>query len=273
VTALLEIGADVEWTDGVAAASARAAVRPGSGRLADLVEWLAATQGAFPPARPQRIRCLVLGPVDDAVAELAASLDVGLRPVEEGSDPAEALAAGIAAADHEIEAGADLLILAAVDAGSAAATAMAILTDAEPVALLPRGAEAVDTSSWIARAVELRDERRRIRPLRSRPDELMAALGSPVLAAAAGIALRAASRRTPVVLDGTAAVVAGLLCVDLQSRARRWWQVADTSSDPVHARAVEEFGQRPVLDLATGSGSGLAGLLAVTVLRAAAASA
>jgi nicotinate-nucleotide--dimethylbenzimidazole phosphoribosyltransferase len=150
---------------------------------------------------------------------------------------------------------------------------MAILTDAEPVALLPRGAEAVDTSSWIARAVELRDERRRIRPLRSRPDELMAALGSPVLAAAAGIALRAASRRTPVVLDGTAAVVAGLLCVDLQSRARRWWQVADTSSDPVHARAVEEFGQRPVLDLATGSGSGLAGLLAVTVLRAAAASA
>jgi nicotinate-nucleotide--dimethylbenzimidazole phosphoribosyltransferase len=97
---------------------------------------------------------------------------------------------------------------------------------------------------------------------------LLAALGSPLVAAAAGFALRAASRRTPLLLDGTAPLAAALLCVDTQSRAREWWQVADTSPDRAHARVLERLELRPLLDLGAG-GDGTAGLLAVAVLRAA----
>jgi NaMN:DMB phosphoribosyltransferase len=50
----------------------------------------------------------------------------------------------------------------------------------------------------------------------------------------------------------------------------RWWRVADTAADPVHARAVAELADRPVLDLGTTLDDGTAGLLAYAVLRAAA---
>jgi nicotinate-nucleotide--dimethylbenzimidazole phosphoribosyltransferase len=267
---LLELGADVDWTDAEAAAAARAQVRPGSARLGELVEWLAATGGRFPPVLPTRPRCIVIGEVDDAVAELADSLDIGVRGVELPGDAATAYGEGMKVADDEVDSGADLIVLAADDATNAAAVAVGILTGAEPVALLPRGPSAVDTQAWVARAEELRDTRRRVAPLRSRPDELLAALESPGLAAAVGFLLRAAGRRTPLVLDGTGAVAAAMFCYDVQTRIARWWQVADTSTDRVHQRVIEELAVRPLLDLGTSRGDGTAGLLAVAVLRAAA---
>jgi nicotinate-nucleotide--dimethylbenzimidazole phosphoribosyltransferase len=160
-------------------------------------------------------------------------------------------------------------VLGGQDDTPAPAALVSVLTGAEPVALLPRGADATDTERWIADAARLRDLRRCIVQLRPRPDELLAELGSPVVAAAAGFALRAAGRRTPLVLDGTPALAAGLLCADTQPRAREWWQVADTSSDRAHARAVEQLELQPLLDLRAGTGDGSAGLLAVAVLRAA----
>jgi nicotinate-nucleotide--dimethylbenzimidazole phosphoribosyltransferase len=269
MTALIELGAAVGWPDGEAATAARAAIDARTGRLAELVEWYAAARGGFPPGMPHRVRCLTLGPASGPVAELAAALDVGVREVESPADPADAFGAGRAVADDEIEAGADLIVLAGRDDTLAPAVLIGLLTGAEPVALLPRGADAVDSQRWIAQAGQLRDTRRRVAPLRTRPDELLAALSSPVVGVAAGIALRAAARRTPVVLDGTAVLAAALLCVDSQSKARRWWQVADVSPDRSHARAVEQLALRPLLDLGTRLGDGTAGLLAVAVLRAA----
>ncbi|MDT4911032.1 MAG: nicotinate-nucleotide--dimethylbenzimidazole phosphoribosyltransferase [Pseudonocardiales bacterium] len=267
---LLELGVDVDWTDADAAAAARARARAGSGRLADLVEWLAATEGRFPPSLPSRARCIVVGSVEDSVAELADSLQIGVRGIDVPADPTAAFTAGTTAADDEVDAGADLVVLAADDATNASAVAVGLLTGAEPVALLPRGAAAVDTRAWVVRAEDLRDARRRVAPLRSRPDEFLMALESPMFAAAVGFVLRAAGRRTPLILDGTGAVAAALFCFDIQTRVARWWQFADTSTDRIHQRVVDELTVRPLLDLGTSRGDGTAGLLAVAVLRAAA---
>jgi len=207
VTALLEVGAGVGWPDIDAAAVARRTpTRPG--RFAELVEWLAGVQGRFPPERPDRVRAFVLGPLGRPVAELAERYDVGLRSGDLDADATKAFAQGVDAADREIDEGADLLVLAARDDTSAPNVLISVLTDAEPVALLPRGAEAVDSERWVAAAEELRDGRREVAELRSRPDELLAALGSPLIAASAGFALRAAARRTAVVLDGNAVLAA-----------------------------------------------------------------
>ena len=268
MTALLEVGTGVGWPDLDAAAEARQVpTRPG--RFAELVEWLAGVQGRFPPEQPQRVRGLLLGPISDAVAELAARRDVGLRSSDLDTDATKAFAQGVDAADREIDEGADLLVLAGRDATSAPAVLVSVLTGAEPVALLPRGAGAVDSAQWIAAAEELRDGRRAVAELRSRPDELLAALGSPVVAAAAGFALRAAARRTGVVLDGDAVLAAALLCIDSQPRAREWWQLADTATGRAPARVIDRLERTPLLDLRTGNGDGAAGLLAVEVLRAA----
>ena len=267
MTALLEVGTGVGWPDSDAAAEARR-MPTRSGRFTELVEWLASVQGQFPPERARRVRGLLLGPITEPVAELAEQHGVGLRSCDLETDATKAFAQGVDAADREIDEGADLLVLAGRDDTSAPAVLISVLTDAEPVALLPRGADAIDTERWVAAAEELRDGRRELVDLRSRPDELLAALRSPVIAAAAGVALRAAARRTAVVLDGHAALAAALLCVDSQPRAREWWQLADTSADPLAARVADRLERAPLLDLRAGNGDGTAGLLAVDVLRA-----
>jgi nicotinate-nucleotide--dimethylbenzimidazole phosphoribosyltransferase len=268
VTALLEVGTGVGWPDGDAAAEARRTpMRPG--RFAELVEWLASMQGRFPPERARRTRGVLLGPISAPVAELAERHDVGLRTCDLDADPTKAFAQGVDVADREIDEGADLLMVAGRDDTAASTILISVLTDAEPVALLPRGADAVDTERWVAAAAQLRDGRREVVDLRSRPDELLAELGNPVIAAAAGLALRAAARRTPVVLDGPAVLAAALLCVDSQPRARDWWQIADTSAERSAIRVTERLERTPLLDLRVGDGDGTAGLLAIDVLRAA----
>ena len=269
MTALLELGAEVGWVDADAAGAAREHAGAHLGRLGELIEWVCATQGQFPPRGLRRIRCVLLGAVAPHVAELASTLAIGIHAIALPADPAAAFTTGTAAADAEIESGTDLLVLAGVDETTAPATLVGVLTDTEPVALLPRGVAARDSASWIARAEALRDARRAAQRVRTRPDMLLAAVASPVLAAAAGVALRAAARRTPVVLDGTPALAAGLLCLDIQPRASQWWQLADTSPDRVHRRAVERLELRPLLDLGTDASDGSAGLLAAGLLRAA----
>lgn len=269
MTALLEIGAGVGWPDGEAAGAARSGADARTGRLGELIEWFAGTRGSYPPAAPQRTRCVVLGPVAAGAADIAASLDVGVRGVDLPAGSTAGFALGAEVADAEIEAGTDLIVLTGRDETPAPTVLISLLTGAEPVALMPRGAAAVDTEGWMARAAQVRDARRRVAPLRARPDELLAALDSPVLAAAAGLAMRAAARRTPVVLDGIAVLAGAVLCVDSQPRARRWWQIADTSPERAHARAVEQLALPPLLDLGTRLDDGTAGLLAVAMLRAA----
>lgn len=270
MTALLEVGAAVEWPDlDASAAARRAATRPG--RFAELVEWLAGTQGRFPPQRPQRVRCVLLEPTPAATADLADRAGIGVRVLELSPDPGKAFAQGLDAADREVDEGADLLVLAGRDATPAPIVLASVVTGLEPVALLPRGADAVDTEGWIADAETLRDRRRELAAVRSRPDELLAATDSSVIGAAAGVLLRTAVRRTGVILDGIAAVAAALLCVDSQPRARQWWQLADTGNGRAQQKLVERLELTPLLDLGAGTGDGVAGVLAAELLCAAAA--
>lgn len=268
-TDLAALGAGIEWPDAEPSALARAADPGTNGRLANLVEWLAATQGRFPPHQPSRPRCIVVGEIGSPVRELAATLDVGVHELNIGDGVSAALAAGTGAADEEIESGSDLLVVAGPDSTVADAALVCVLTGAEPVALLPRGIDAVDTSTWIARAGAVRDTRRLVVDLADQPDELLAALDHPALATLAGIILRAASRRTAIVLDGAGALAAALLVHRIDARAAQWCRVADDDTDPVHGRAAREMDQQPLLMLGTSAGDGRAGLLTVPLLRAA----
>ena len=227
--------------------------------------------GALACGAPTRPRLVSRAPVTAAVAAVAESSGVGVDVVAiDSTEVAAAFASGVAAADVQVDAGTDVVVLADGTDSIAGAALVSIVTDAEPVALLPRGADAIDTEAWIERAAQLRDLRRTVRDHRHDPDELLAALGDTALATACGFVMRAIERRTAVVLDGTNAVAAAVLCHRTRERVGRWLRVADTSPDPVHLRAVSYLDQRPVLDLGTRHGDGLAGLLVIGVLRTAA---
>ena len=82
--------------------------------------------------------------------------------------------------------------------------------------------------------------------------------------------MRAAVRRTPLVLDGPAAAIGALVAYEAAPRAVRWWRAADQGADPVHELVLTRLGQEPLLGLQhRPRRRARAALLAVPVLRAA----
>src|SRR5262249_58518770 len=72
----------------------------------------------------------------------------------------------------------------------------------------------------------------RLKPrLRDGPT-MLAAVGGPALATAAGVLLGAAARRTPVLVDGPVGAAAALAARDYAVPVRLWCLLTDDSTDP-----------------------------------------
>jgi nicotinate-nucleotide--dimethylbenzimidazole phosphoribosyltransferase len=246
------------------------------GRLDELAVWLAAVQGAETARPPERVRLIVAGSDAGAATELAASLDVGVRrltpPVEVGAEMA--VRAGMDLVDDEVDAGADLLVVVAVDPASVAPAdaLVGLLTRKDAAAVTGRGAT-IDDARWMRRCATVRDTMRRGRPVLGDHLALLAAVGGSTLAATTGVLLQAAVRRTPVLLDGVVTAACALVAQRVAFRAVGWWAAAHRSPEPAHDLALDRLGLEPLLDLGVRAEDGTAALLAVPLVRAAALSA
>lgn len=181
-----------------------------------------------------------------------------------------AVAAGIAIADEEIDAGADLLVVGAIGIANTtpAAVLISVLTNTEPIKVVGRDTT-IDDDRWMRKATAVRDARLRAWPHRADPMQLLTVAGGADLAAMAGFLLRAAARRTPVLLDGLVVSAAAVVVHEEAPRAMRWWQAGQVSPEPAHAIALTQLGLEPILDLQISLGEGSGALVALLVLRAA----
>lgn len=281
MTDLVSLGADVDWPDHAAATAVRDAVGGRNsvrGRLDELAEWVAGAQGARPPHDFRRVRAVVFGTAEPGVAVVSAAdlVGAGVRAVpatgspepDPAADVTAAVAEGAALADAEIDAGADLLVVAYPGQHAGSAVLVSIVTNTEPVKVMPRGAH-LPPAEWMATAERVRDSRRRAFAHRDDPAALLRLVAGRDLAVVTGFVLQAAVRRTPVLLDGLQATVAAVLAYEAQPRAVRWWRAADLSPDPAHELAQVKLGMQPLLDLGMRRPDGTAGLLAAALLRAA----
>ena len=224
------------------------------------------------------------GAVVNVLAELAGAsvrvVDVGVgrpggRIDQEDALAADAVAqamqAGIAAADDEIDSGTDLAVVGDLGVGATtiAATLVSVITNTEPVKVVGRGT-GIDDDTWMRKATAIRDARLRAWEHRAAPMRLLATAGGADIAAMVGFLVQASVRRTPVVLDGAVATAAALVVQELQPRCVRWWRAGQRTSEPAQAVALRRLGLDPILDLGVEAGDGSGGLLAVPVLRAAA---
>ncbi len=299
---------DIGWPDH-AAESAAAEGAGQLGELDDLFRWICGRQGAHPPKPLQRPRLVVFA-ADHGVASagvsrhepgwagqaaaqirsgsagvsaLAERSGVGVRVVELAASAridvedalsevalASALADGRQWADDEIDAGADLLIVAAVGAGTttAASAVISLLSSIEPTRCVGRGS-GIDDAAWMRKASAVRDARLRARPHRSEPVELLRVAGGADLAAMAAFVLQAALRRTPVLLDGLAAAAAAMAVGSAVPRAASWWRVAQLTPEPAHEVAVAQLISPSPLTLSITTGDGTGGLLAFDLIQAA----
>jgi nicotinate-nucleotide--dimethylbenzimidazole phosphoribosyltransferase len=242
---------------------------PGLGRLGDLARWLAAAQGRWPPAEPVRIRAVLVGAADPALADLADLAGVGVRRLDPAAADLPASQAGqeaVEAVDAEVDQGANLLLVAATGAQVPATALAAVLTHLEPATAVGTG---LTDAEWASRVSAVRDLQRALRRQVGDPEALLSTVDSPELAALTGLLLQAAVRRTPVVLDGLAGCAAALVAESVAPAANGWWQLAGRSGSPAEDAALERLGLRALLDLGIDGGPGCSALLAVPLVRAA----
>ncbi len=186
------------------------------------------------------------------------------------TEVAAALAAGRAVADEEIDGGADLLVVGDMGIGNTtpATVLVATLTDTEPIKAVGRGT-GINDAGWVRKVAAIRDGMRRARRVAKDPVELLRVASGADIAAMAGFLAQAATRRTPVLLDGVVVTAAALVAEDMADGARAWWAAGHRSTEPAHGLALTRLGLEPILDLRMRLGEGSGALAALPVLRAA----
>ena len=182
----------------------------------------------------------------------------------------DAIAAGRAIADQEVDAGADLLISGDMGIGNTtpATVLIATLTGIEPAVAVGRGT-GVDDHGWMRKTTAVRDAMVRARPVAKDPIALLRTAGGADFAAMAGFLAQAAVRRTPVVLDGLIASAAALVAKRLAPGCEDWWVAGHLSTEPAQAAALRQLDMVPLVDMEMRLGEGSGAVTAVPLLRAA----
>lgn len=196
--------------------------------------------------------------------------DISVTDALTPEEAEQAVGAGIAIADEEIDAGADLLVPGDLGIGNTTPSAalVGLLTSNDAAAVTGRGT-GIDDATWMRKAAAVRDAMRRGRARLGDQQELLAAIGGADLAAMTGFLLQAANRRTPVVLDGLVSCAAALVAQRVAFRAAPWWVAGHRSVEPAQTLALQRLGLEPLVDLQLRLGEGTGALLAVPLLRAA----
>ncbi|MFJ8583411.1 nicotinate-nucleotide--dimethylbenzimidazole phosphoribosyltransferase [Streptomyces sp. NPDC093595] len=200
----------------------------------------------------------------------------GRIDVEDALTPEEAERAvrlGIDLADEEADSGTDLVVLGDLSVGGTtpASTLIAALCGTDASVVTGRGGAGIDDLAWMRKCAAVRDALRRARPVLGDQLELLAAVGGADLAAMTGFLLQSAVRRMPVILDGVVSAACALVAQRAAFRAPDWWLAGQVTGEPAQAKALDRMALNPLLDHGVTVGEGTGALLALPLVRAAAA--
>ncbi len=198
--------------------------------------------------------------------------DLSEKPAMSREEAAKAVLAGAGIARELIDSGVDLLITG--DMGIANTTPAACLIAAftgRPAEEVTGRGTGIDDDTWkrkvsvVSQALSLHS------PDPSDPIGVLASVGGLEHAALAGLILASAASRIPVVLDGVNADAAALVAHALAPFAVGYTIAGHLSVEPGAAAALARLGLQPLVDLDMRLGEGTGALLAVPIIRSAAA--
>lgn len=191
--------------------------------------------------------------------------------VEAAMTPAEvdaALALGASQARRAIDDGAEVLAIGEMGIGNTASSSLLLhRLAAVPLAECVGPGAGHDADGLARKTAAL--SRAAARTATDEPRRVLEEFGGLEIAAMAGVIHEAATRRTPVLVDGFIATAAALVAVRLQPAARRFCLFAHVSAEPAHRAMLAALEAEPLLELALRLGEGTGALLAVPLLRAA----
>lgn len=182
----------------------------------------------------------------------------------------QAIAAGRAIADAEVDAGADLLIAGDMGIGNTTPSAVLIaaITDREPVDLVGRGT-GIDDHAWMVKTAAVRDALFRVGTDCRDARALLRRAGGADLAAMAGFLAQAAVRETPVILDGVVVTAAALMAEHIAPGASQWWKAGHQSVEPAHKIALQALNLQPLITANMRLGEGSGAVTALPLIHAA----
>ena len=195
------------------------------------------------------------------VREPAMTKEEAHRCVETGMEAAEAI----------VSEGAKLLIIGEMGIGNTTASSamLAALTGADAEEVVGRGTGITGQARQhkvqvVKRALEAR------KPDPQDPMDVLEKVGGLEIGAMAGAVIGAASRQTPVLVDGLISTVAALLAVRLCPAVQNYLIAGHKSVEPGHAIALRVLDKEPLLDLSLRLGEGSGAAVAFPLVEAAA---
>ena len=300
--------ADAAAVDAVRARDAQLTKPAGSlGRLENIVEWLAAWQGAARPhvdsplvavfagnhgvvaqgvsPFPQSVTQAMVANFASggaAINQICRTFDLGLKvfelALEQPTDditqgPAldeKGCAATMAFGMEALASGADLLCLGEMGIGNTtvAAAIYHALYGGRPEDWVGRGT-GVDDKGLQRKARAVADAVALHREHLGDPLEVLRRLGGREIAAIAGAILAARIQRVPVLLDGFVVCAGAAILQALDPSALDHCMAAHVSAESAHARVLERLGKKPILDLGMRLGEGSGAAMAAGIVRAA----
>jgi nicotinate-nucleotide--dimethylbenzimidazole phosphoribosyltransferase len=243
-------------------AEGRAAVNQLAGvvgaRVAVLDVGVATDVPAHPALRSARVR--------------PGTADLTEGPAMAPEEAVRALLAGAGLVEELAAAGVDLVVTGDMGIANTTASAclIAVMTGASPEAVTGRGT-GIDDATLAVKQKVVADALARHAPAADDPLGALAAVGGLEHAALVGVILAAAAEGLPVVLDGVITDAAALVAVALCPDVAGYLIAGHRSVEPGATAALAHLGLRPLLDLDLRLGEGTGGLLAVPIVRAAAA--
>jgi nicotinate-nucleotide--dimethylbenzimidazole phosphoribosyltransferase len=277
------------------------------GRLEEIVEWLAAWQGAarphveaplvavfagahgvvargvspFPPSATQAM-VANFSSGGAAINQICKTFDISLKVFELAlerptgditQEPAldeKACAATMAFGMEALASRPDLLCVGEMGVGAAtvAAAIYHALYGGKAEDWVGRGA-GVDDAGLKRKAEAVRAAAARHREHLGDPLEVLRRLGGREIAAIAGAILAARLQRVPVLLDGFVVCSAAAVLHALDASALDHCLAAHVSAESAHAEALRRLGKTPLLDLGMRLGEGSGAALAVGIVRCA----
>jgi nicotinate-nucleotide--dimethylbenzimidazole phosphoribosyltransferase len=224
------------------------------------------------------LRVLDLG-VDDDLEDVPAEVSMyhlgPSQPIDRAdaltaADCRQALRTGVAIAESEIAAGADLLIIGDMGIGNTTpAAALVAATFGLPAEEVVGRGTGVDDEHLRHKTQVIAAALDRVGHRAEDPFERLTALGSADIAAGVGFLCAAARCGVPVLLDGIVSVAEACVAEDLEPGVIAWCAAGHRSTEPAQQLALDKLGLEPVLDLGLRLGEGTGALTALPVLRSA----
>jgi nicotinate-nucleotide--dimethylbenzimidazole phosphoribosyltransferase len=210
-------------------------------------------------------------PMLRAAKKRAGTDDLSRGPAMGREDAARAVMSGAGIAGELIESGVDILVPG--DMGIANTTPAAALISAftgrSPEETTGRGT-GIDDETFELKVRVVEEALKLHEPDLTDPLGVLTTLGGLEHAAIAGLILTSAVYGVPVILDGVVSNSGALVAQALAPDCVGYAIAGHLSVEPGAAAALEHLGLEPILDLHMRLGEGTGGLLAVSVVQAAA---